>query len=267
MKSATKRRTARISLAALAVLFQIAVHRSFAQNDPCDADVLRLRGSGNLAYQNLGTRCEGTFASPSGGAADLELVSLSMSFPLMSFKDTPSLSVHWLASSTADVRLRAVSTRYKFYYQMDARPGTADTFQWSTDRLAASGLLRPEVGLLAYTRRTVAGKAEELLLPVVVHAEGLPPSPPQPIEGVLVPTVQLKEVFRTISKYTDAGGKQAVLLSNRPLRYGSYQAHQRIVFPLDLGTAPGLFRFDVLATISDGGSLAKSYWIYVGSTH
>ena len=258
---------ARVILAALAALLQIAVQRSFAQGDPCDHDVLSLSGSCGLAYQNVGARCEGTFASPSGGAADLQLASLTRSFPLMNFKDTPLLSVSWFAPSPADVRLRAVSTRYKFYYQMDANPGVANTFRWPTDRLLASGLLRPEVGLLAYAPRTVAGTTEELLFPVVVQAKDPPPSPPQPIEVVLVPTVQLKEVFRTITEYTDAGVERAVLLSNRPLQYGSYQAHQRIVLPLNLGTAAGLFRFDVLATISDGGTLAKSYWIYVGPTH
>jgi hypothetical protein len=265
MNTHTKSHAAWIFIAVLVVLFQITVPRSFAQGDPCDPDVMRLRGSGGLAYKNLGARCEGTFASLSGGTADLQLVSLTKSFSLMNFKDTPTLSLSWLAPPPVDVRLRAVSTRYKFYYQMDAHPGAADTFAWPTDRLVASRLLRPEVGLLASTPHTVAGETQEILLPVVVQSKGYEPSA-QLIEIVLVPTVQLKEVFRTITQYTDAGVKEAMLLSNRPLQYGSYQAHERIVLSLDLRNASGLFRFDVMATVSEGGTIKRSYWIYVGRT-
>jgi hypothetical protein len=244
-----------------------AAQSSRAQSGPCDPGIVRLSGSGSLAYKDLGARCEGTFANPSGGAADLQLVSLTKSFPLMNFDGTSPLSLIWFPPFPADVRLRAVSTRYKFYYQMDAHPGTANKFTWPTDRLAASGLLRPEVGVLAWFPHAIAGKTLDLFLPVVVKAKGSPPPRSSSIEVVVVPTVQLKEVFRSVTHYTDEGVKQTVALSNSPLQYGSYPAHEPVRLSLDLGTTDGLYRFDVTATIADGGTLQRSYWIYVGRAH
>jgi hypothetical protein len=250
--------------AVLASLLAVSQRNARAQQSPCDQIVLRLRDSSRLAYRPIGERCEGTFANPTSGTGDIILGSITSSFPNLNFSSFSRLILSWPSLNGADVTVRATSMRFKYYYQMDSHPATAKSFTWPMELLAQTPLLRPEVGILAWTERAFSGLKQDIYLPVEVQALGLESASSDSVEVVVVPTVELSEVYRRVALCSVDGKEQSVLVPKSPLNYGSYPAHVPISLLIKLGRMSGMFNLNLIATATGGGTLQRSYWIYVG---
>src|ERR1700691_4664999 len=103
----------------LCTVFQLSTLAGAAQPGVCDPVIEKL-SSGTLPYKFIGPQCEGTYSNPTGGKSDLQLVALTKGILRADFRAEPALNFEWTPPPVSDVRLRATSTRYKYYYQMDA---------------------------------------------------------------------------------------------------------------------------------------------------
>src|SRR5215217_7014842 len=131
-----------------------------AQSNVCDPAIEKLRGTGELAYRFVGPHCEGTYSEQTGGNLELELVGLTRSVPKTDFRSVSAIELNWDPPKTADVHVRAASTRYKYYYRMDVHPGKASTFHWPTSLLKRSDLSMPEIGFLAWTQSSAIASTQ-----------------------------------------------------------------------------------------------------------
>lgn len=232
-----------------------------AQSGVCDPVIEKLSGSGKLAYKFIGPQCEGTYSETTGGNLDLQLLNVTWSVPRADFRAVPALDLKWYPPRTADVRLRAVSTRYKYYYRMDAHPATATTFHWQTDLLKQSDLSMPQIGFLAWTQSSVLGTSQFVYLPIKVVTGATSGGPSEDIVLSVLPSVDLDEVNWRATRLGGAGSKDALLPGGGLLGLGYYPAHKPISIPIRLGARSGYFRVEVSAK-HQGGSLVRSYVIY-----
>jgi hypothetical protein len=245
----------------LCTVFQLSTLAGAAQPGVCDPVIEKL-SSGTLPYKFIGPQCEGTYSNPTGGKSDLQLVALTKGILRADFRAEPALNFEWTPPPVSDVRLRATSTRYKYYYQMDAHPGRAVSFSWNTSLLRKTELGTPELGLLAWIDSTAFGNLEAVYLPIKIHPGAAPATPSEPLVVTFVPSVELDEVYKKITNVRPgAPGDKAS--SGSPLKLGYYPAHKAISIPIDPGSDTGFFRVDIAATPHDGGSLFRSFLIYV----
>jgi hypothetical protein len=239
----------------------VPAHPSAAQSGVCDPVIEKL-SSGTLPYKFIGPQCEGTYSNPTGAKSDLQLVALTQGVLRADFREESALNFEWAPPPASDVRLRATSTRYKYYYQMDAHAGRSVTFSWNTSLLRKTDLGTPELGLLAWTDSTVLGNPETVYLPMKIRTGAVPATSTQPLVVTIVPSVELDEVYKRIT-HVRPGAPGDKASSGSSLKLGYYPAHKAISIPIDPGTGTGFFRVDFSATPHDGGSLFRSFLVYV----
>ena len=138
------------------------------QNNHCDP-YLPVSKDAVFGYRARGDRCEGVYIQP---VSSTPLVVASFGrFPRPdSYQPTGSVLVEW-TPDTGDVRLRTMSLKPRMYYRMDSRQrASAGSFAWRTNVLAALRLTGSDIGLVAWTRRTLGGAARNVYLPVRMGA-------------------------------------------------------------------------------------------------
>jgi hypothetical protein len=267
MRSATgigNVRPQRLSIIALSVLAgavscaALAVRPVAAQTAPCDPALVPTAAD-PWGYRVRGDRCEGTYAQPVGGTP-LIVASFTQRFAAFDPDSTASLTVRWPAADSGRVRLRAIALRRRTYYRMDAeRPASAGEWEWPANLLAALELERPELGVMAWTHRLEGDTERDVLLPLRID-RGEATDSADDYALVVVPQVELTEVWVSISRMDADGMPVEWLRDEEPLGYGYYPADGAIEIAIARPARPGLYRVQLGARIRAGGSLATEFW-------
>src|SRR5262245_17114072 len=242
-------RTAYALLGSLLLALPIG-HAVHAQSPHCDAD-LNPASSNPLGYRLRGDRCERVYIQEVA-ATVLRLVSLTESFETFEPTRDRPLIVEWTPPSNQPLHLRAQSLKSRLYYRMDSeRPAGSASFEWPLDLVAALGLTRNDLGVLAWTARRL-GSAERLVhIPVRIRQRTTPA--PEPYRMVLVPGVQVEELFLSVARVDANGQPGPYSIDKMPVGLGYYPAGRAVVVPLRIPSIAGVYRIDVGATLTQGG--------------
>lgn len=229
-----------------------------AQAAACDPSLERSESDPH-GYRLRGDRCEGIYAQPVAGTP-LVIASFTERFETYDPDSTRSLVVRWSAGVPGEVRLRALALRRRLYYRMDAeRPASAGSWEWPADLLAALDLERPELGVVAWTRRRVGAGDRDVHLPLRI-ANGSTAETAEAYTLVILPQMELAEVYVTVVRVDEDGQALAYLRDEDPLAYGYYPADRPIGIAIVRPDAPGLYRVVIGARIRSGGSLTTELW-------
>jgi hypothetical protein len=229
-----------------------------AQAVPCDPS-LEPSAADPWGYRARGDRCEGIYAQPVAGTP-LIVASFTERFDGFDPDSTASLVLRWPATGSGEVRVRAVALRRRLYYRMDAtRPATTGAWEWPTDLLAALELGRSELAVVAWTQRLAGDRERDIHLPLRI-GDGAAGEALTAYALVVVPQVELTEVYVTVSRMDGDGRPVDFLRDESPLGYGYYPADRPIEIPIARPEEPGLYRVQIGARIRAGGSLAGELW-------
>ena len=256
MRRLTLGRTAHVLLWSLLLALPVG-HVVRAQSPHCDAD-LNSAASNPLGYRLRGNRCEGVYIQEVA-ATILRLVSLTESFEAFEPTRDRPLIVEWTPLGSQPLHLRAQSLRNRLYYRMDSeRPAHSASFEWPLDLVAALGLTRNDLGVLAWTVRRL-GSAELLVhIPVRIRQRTTPA--PEAYRMVLVPGVQVEELFLSVARVDADGQPGPYSIDKMPIGLGYYPAGRAVVVPLRIPSVAGVYRIDVGATLTQGGvSAIRAY--------
>jgi hypothetical protein len=257
-------RAVRLALASLALAAGLAAAISNAQDtsalDPCDPKLAR-PAKDPLAYGRRGERCEGLYLQDVAGSAGLLIASLTEPVDPFDFSPGQRVRVEWSAAGTPPLRLRAVALRRRLYYRMDAqRPAGATVFEWPTDILASLKMRVQELGLVGWIEQRVGERTEEVYVPLRV-GQG-PVTRTGRYVVLIVPGTELSELYLTLTEVGRDGRDASVLKQDEALRYGYYPAERSIRIPLPPLDRAAVYRLQLGATLSRGGSATKTVHFY-----
>jgi hypothetical protein len=201
-----------------------------------------------------GERCEGLYIREVAGNAGLLVASFTEPYQLADFTSGQRVRLEWSPPGDTVVRLRAVALKRRLYYRMDALSPAASRFDWPVDVLSALELRQPDVGVVGWFDRPIAGRVEPVYLPLRIGAAGTPVARTGRYIATLVPGAELTNVFVSLSAIDDSGRDAAatVLQRDEPLQQGPYPAGRAIRIALPALTRAGLYRLNVGAVLARG---------------
>jgi hypothetical protein len=238
-----------------------------AQDSPCDPAIERTSKGGALGYQSRGEHCEGMYATDVA-ATMIWVASLTVAFDEYDLKSTDPLEVKWSAPQGKAMHVRAHGIKRDLYYRMDApRAAGSSSWQWPTDVLAAQGIERGDIGVLAWVDENVGGVEYELFVPLAVTRPGAiqASSGTGSYEMVVVPNVRLEEVYVSLARVDGAGVRPNgdYIKKQEPLGQRVYATQRPIKIQLSGFTEPGVYLVEITATRADGRSVTMDpMWIY-----
>lgn len=251
-----KRRSAFLCLFALVGALAPAGAR-FAQGPHCDQD-LNPAAASPLAYRLRGDRCEGTYIQDVAATA-LKLASFTESYESYDLTAARPLLVEWTPTANAAVHIRAQSLRSRVYYRMDSdRAVGSGSFSWPIDVLAALRLEKSDLGVLAWTTRRVGDTDRDVFEPLRVRQRAA--ATPGPYRLVVVPGVQLEEIFVSVAPLKSNGEPGPYAIDKRPAGLGYYPAGRAAAIAVQAPSAPGVYRLDLGATLTQGGTSAVTVY-------
>jgi hypothetical protein len=237
---------------------------SAAERSHCDPS---LAPSSNypFKYVDRGDRCEGVYIRLVGSSA-LTMLSFTAAFSAFDPKAGQPLTISWVPPpSASDVELRALTTRQHLYYRMDTQVHAGETrYRWPTDVLGAMGLGRADVGLVGWTRQTLGGTGQDVLLPLSASPGNPPASPakgPAAYTLLVQSAAQLSELFVTITRLADGGAERPVQPA-RELGYGYYPADDAIEIPIEAPAERGVYAVQLGAKLRSGGASTLRFLFY-----
>ena len=244
------------------VLTMPACAGAHAQESPCDTSLAR-PSPGPQGYRMHGDRCEGTYIQPVAGTA-LWLASLTESFESYDLTSRADLVVEWTPPGDRRIRLRAQGIKRDLYYRMDAiRPADSRSYRWPSNLLSAEHVTKDRIGVLGWVRYPIGGVEQDVYLPLrITQHSSAPPS--DAVHLVLFPTVELKEVYLSISALADDGRPRRSIVQGDSLGYGFYPAGRPVHVRLGQLRDPGLYYVELAATLAPGGSYTIRKWIFRG---
>lgn len=206
-------------------------------------------------YSERGDRCEGVYIQAVGGTT-LALVSFTASFDEINLKSGQPVVLEWSAPpANGAVRLRAQSMRRGLFYRMDTGVGRGTTrYRWPTDGLAMAKLTRADLGLIGFTRMTIGGAEQQVMLPLRASQSAAPNEAPLAYTVLLRPAVALSEVFVSVEPLEPDGRSAGGSIPARELGYGLYPADALIEVPIDARQKRGLYAVQIGARLRSGGA-------------
>lgn len=245
-------------LAGVLSCFALTARSIPAQAVPCDAS-LEPDPADPWGYRARGDRCEGIYAQPVSGTP-LIVASFTERFAAFDPDSVRSLVLRWTPDSSGNVRLRAIALRHRLYYRMDAeRPAPAGSWEWPANLLSALDLGRAEIGVVAWTHLAAGGTGRDVHLPLRIGA-GSDTDSVGDYSLVVVPQVELTEVYVSVARMNDDGRPVRWLRDEEPLGYGYYPVDGAIEIAIARPTDPGLYRVQIGALIRAGGSVTTELW-------
>jgi hypothetical protein len=234
--------------------------RSFAGDAHCDPALVQPREDA-WGYRLRDDRCEGTYAREVAGRS-LRVVSLTESFEDYDPASTEPVLLEWAVPGGAGVRLRAQALRHRLYYRMDTvRPARTTSYQWPPALLGRFNLRRHELGVVAWMTHDFGAGSREVYLPLRISQR----TAPRRSDGyrlLLVPGVELLEVFITLTSVGPDGRAGPGILTDHALAQGYYPAERPIAVILPRLKTDGVYSLDIGATVRGGGSAALRVWLY-----
>jgi hypothetical protein len=255
------RRTRALASFGYALSLLLGVAAAHAQGEICDPSLPSPKDDPQ-GYRLREDRCEGRYVKEVGGTT-LVVGSLVETFESLDRSSTRPLRILWPVPPAAEeVHLRAQGVKRRLYYRMDTRrPAAAGSYLWPSSPLLSVIERREDIGVLAMTRLTIGRLERDVYLPVRVGYTELP-SRGERYELIVIPGMQLTEVFVTLSQAGADGGERRVLRKNEPLQYGYYPADRAIPIGISgLGPA-GFYRIELAARLESGGAATRELWFY-----
>ena len=232
---------------------------TFAQGNHCDPGLHQTGDS--YGYRLRGDRCEGVYIREVGGTM-LQVVSLTESVEDFNPAANKNLLVQWMAPGITNIRLRAYGLRHRLYYRMDSfRPAGSTSYEWSPSLLAALGLKKHELGLVAWVPQPIDNKTRDVYLPVRLTQQG-PASRSRRYDLALLPGVELAEVFVSLAPLRSDGKPGVYIKKNEALNWGYYPAERSITIGIPQLRASGIYFLEIGATLRGGGSATEQIWFY-----
>jgi hypothetical protein len=231
-----------------------------AQSRACDP-LLEQPPTHPYGYRLRGDRCEGVYVQQVAGTA-LLIASFTEVFEDYDLRADRDLSIAWSAPAGSQIYLRAHGLRRKLYYRMDAvRPVESRPFRWTADLLASLNITRPDVGVVGWTRLPVGRVERDVYLPLRIgRANSTGGS--QTYTLVLLPGVQLSEVFVSLAVVDQDGRPTTFIRDEEALKYNYYPADRPIDIPIPRLASPGLYYMLLGAVLQRGGSTTAELWFY-----
>jgi hypothetical protein len=224
-----------------------------AQGAHCDRD-LNPAATNPLGYRLRGDRCEGVYIQDVG-ATTLRVVSFTEAYEAFDPSLDQPLVVEWAPAANAAVHIRAQSLRSRLYYRMDSeRSAGSSSFTWPADVRTALRLERPDLGVLAWTTRRIGSVDRTVFEPLRIRQRAA--STPGPYRLVVVPGVQVNEIFISVAPLKPNGDPGAYVVDKRPAELGYYPAGRPAAITLQTPSAAGVYRLDLGATLTQGGTSA-----------
>jgi hypothetical protein len=218
--------------------------------------------SNPYGYRLRGDRCEGVYVRELG-AVSLALASLTESFEDYDAKSGQALVVEW-SKLPADVgiHLRALALRRRLYYRMDSsRPAGTTSYSWSPDLLAALGIARADLGIVGSARFRVGPTERTVYVPLRIAQQGKP-ARARGYSLVVVPGVELAEVFVSVAQVGANGRPQSFLRDGQPLGYGYYPAEGAIEIPISGLPSGGIYYLEVGAKLRTQETASLEVWFH-----
>lgn len=232
----------------------------FAQGNHCDPELPQITAD-SYGYRLRGDRCEGIYIRRVG-VSSLQVGSLTESVEDFDPATNKNLLVQWAAPANASVHLRAYGLRHRLYYRMDSlRPAGNTSYEWSPNLLAAFNVRKRELGLVAWVSQPVDGQSREVYLPVRLTQKAAV-NRSNRYDLVLMPGVELAEVFVSLASLNPDGKVGAYLKRSEALGWGYYPAERVITVAIPKPNATGLYYLEIGATKKAGGSLTMQVWFY-----
>lgn len=224
-----------------------ALSPSSAQPNPeCDP-ALKPSPDSRWPYTQRDHRCEGVFERQVNATS---LTVAGLGEPSEGGGSDPLL-LHWSASSTGPVRVRATPLIPGTDYRMDARVESGHQFRWPLDVLHQVGLEAKDVGIAAWTESSdvAAGPGNRIYYPV-----RLAESPAgDEVELVVVLGREMEEIYVTLMRIDEQGHQVGdPLMDGEPLEYGQYPPRQPTFIYLT-PPEPGLYEVGLGAEVRGGG--------------
>lgn len=233
---------------------------------PCDSNLLQLAAPVN-GYQPRGDRCEGVYARQVAGTT-LFLSSFTETFEKYDLAVDDPLIIRWAAREDSGIQLRAETVKAGRYYRMDTRAAPRDSlYRWPNRILSSERLARSDLGVLGWTRVTLAGRRRVAYVPLAVTQRGAP-NACGPLQITLSTETRLTEVLLSLAQIDSTGVETHVIKKDEALGRGFYPAGSPILISLkraDL-SAPGLYSLKVAATLSPRGNFAREYLLLIPAT-
>jgi hypothetical protein len=241
-----------LTLLASALLAPVSTAQS-----PCDPTLPQ--PAAPQGYRVRGDRCEGIYIQALAGTT-LRLASLTRSFSDFDPTTDHQLRLAWTPLGGAQTHVRASALKHGLYYRMDAvRPAGAASYDWPTDMLKEFQLSKMQLGVLAWTPHLFGTQEQDVYLPLRVGPQG---NEAAHYVLVIVPGVDLDELFITITALGEDGSPRAFLKQHVPLNFGYYPAEQPVRIPIPVSEAgPAAFYFVRLgAQLTGGGTATTELW-------
>jgi hypothetical protein len=215
-----------------------------------------------LGYRMRGDRCEGIYIKEVG-ATTLLVASFMESSGGFDFKPDKALPIEWNRTPCNNaIRLRAIGLKRRLYYRMDTvRPPGSISYSWPSDVLAALNLQKKDIGIVGFTHCSVGKTEREVYVPLRIK---------RPVDAkrsdsyqiVLLPGVELSEVFITLAPVGSDGSPLAFLKKGEALKYGYYPAERGIEISISGLKASGIYYLEIGATLRGGGTSVIELWFF-----
>ena len=211
-------------------------------------------------YVERGDRCEGVYIQAVGGTT-LALLSFTASLGEIDIESGRPLLLEWPAPpGDRDVQLRAQSMQRRLFYRMDTSVRAGGTrYRWPTDGLAAVKLARADLGLVGFTRMTIGGVKQEVLLPLSASQSPGTLVAPAVYTLLLRPAVGLSELFVNVAPFVPDGRAAHDVAPGRELGYGLSPADALVEVPIDAPRKRGLYAVQIGARLRSGGSTTLQF--------
>ncbi len=227
----------------------------------CDPS-LRQIPDNPLSYHDRNDRCEGIYVQQLGSTT-LQVVSFTRSFEAYDLTSKKPLQISWNKFPGKNIiRLRAASTKRKLYYRMDTYcPPLQNYFSWPVNILASLHILKPDIGVIAFTKYSIGGKEKDIYLPLQINQQQKGDDKRNDKITVL-PGVELSEIYISIRSLTKDGKTGNYIKKGQKLGYGYYPADRTIDIPIPGLSANGIYCMDIGAVLRTGRTSTIEVFFY-----
>jgi len=231
------------------------------QDSQCDQQLRQTIDDPN-GYRFRGDRCEGIYIREVGSTT-LLVASLTQSIEDFDAASGKPLLVEWTPPGNTEIHVRAQALRHRLYYRMDTvRPAGTRSYTWSTSLLSTFNLRKPELGIVGWTRQMVGNAERDVYVPLRISQKATG-STSRPYQLILLPGVELSEVFISLAPVGRDGRPAAFIKTDEPLGYGFYPADRGVAITLPSLRTSGIYYLGIKAMRRAGGpASAPPIWFY-----
>ncbi|HKH59216.1 MAG TPA: hypothetical protein VKA49_00215 [Flavitalea sp.] len=230
----------------------------------CDPSLPGIK-EGTLGYRDRGDRCEGLYINP---VSSTTLFVASFTEYFENFDNTGNtILVEWdKPPANKEIHLRAQGIRPRLYYRMDAYSSGANTFfAWPSGVLSSLNIRRSDVGVIGRIKLPVGNTERFVHIPLRIRSQA-EAKHTSTYKLVLMPGVQLTEVYITLSAVGQNGKPERFLKAEEALGYGYYPAERAVEISIGTPKEKGIYYLKLGAKIKSGGTKAIEFWFYNAGT-